>query len=170
MYHKGWMLYENRNIGMEGFKEKHRERMSVAAIKRAERMSEEEKKKFYTSKGGEAQKGYITHYHESLSPIRALPGSDKSNDLKEQGYFLKSEYPNRKAVNNTGAGQICIYSPDGIKTRVTVNSEKYHDLISRGYWSKDGKHGTIPENMKDHKNPSYLKQKESIKSKNNKVT
>lgn len=165
MYHKGWMLYENKDIGMKGFKEKHHERMSVAAIKRAERMTEEEKKKFYTSKGGEAQKGYITHYHESLSPIRALPGSDKSNDLKERGYFLKSEYPNRKAVKNTAAGQICIYSPDGNKTRVNVDSDKYHDLISQGYWSKDGKHGTIPENMKDHKNPSYLKQQESIRLK-----
>ena len=169
-YHKGWMLYENRNIGVDGFNKIKQEKMSESAIKRASNMTDEEKKKFYTSKGGKAQKGYITHYHETKKPVRALPGSDKSNDLKEQGYFLKSEYPDRKSVKNTAAGQICIYSPEGNKTRVTVDSEKYHDLISHGYWSKDGKHGTIPENMKDHKNPSYLKQQESIRLKNNKVT
>ena len=49
----------------------------------------EEKRKFYSSLGGKAQKGFKKHYHENGDFKMALPGSEKSQKLIEQGYLLK---------------------------------------------------------------------------------
>jgi hypothetical protein len=56
-------------------------------------------------------------------------------------------------------GFIYLYSLDG-KNRYSAkpDSEKYDKLISEGCWSKNDKHGAMPEDMKNHKNKTYVDQ------------
>ena len=50
---------------------------------------DEQNRKFYSSLGGRAQRGFKKHYHENGDSKMALPGSAKSADLIANGYFLK---------------------------------------------------------------------------------
>jgi hypothetical protein len=49
----------------------------------------EDRRKHYSSLGGKAQKGFKKHYHANGDFKMALPGSEKSQKLIEQGYVLK---------------------------------------------------------------------------------
>jgi hypothetical protein len=47
-----------------------------------------EKRKEYCSLGGKAQKGYKKHRHENGSFKMALPGSEKSKELLNKGFYI----------------------------------------------------------------------------------
>lgn len=87
--HKGWILFKNMHIGIDGFLKKKKEKMSIAAENRFKNLEQVEKHKLFSGVGGKAQKGFKRHYHPEFKPIKALPGSEKSQALIEQGYYLK---------------------------------------------------------------------------------
>jgi hypothetical protein len=48
-----------------------------------------DKRKEFCSLGGKAQKGFKKHFHENGDFKMALPGTEKSQDLINKGYYLK---------------------------------------------------------------------------------
>lgn len=86
---------------------------------------------------------------------------------------MKNSAKNRKNKDSC-VGRIYLYSPNGeIKKFVHPNSEEFKILIELGYWTKNSKYGSIPNNMKNHKNLSQsnqmkkswiLRDKEKIKT------
>ena len=87
--HKGWILYENKDIGISGFLESKKSKMSKSAQNRFQDAQHIAQHSMFSAKGAKAQKGFKKHYHPTLKPVKALPGSEKSNKLIENGYFLK---------------------------------------------------------------------------------
>jgi hypothetical protein len=87
--HKGWILFENAHIGIDGFLLKKKEKMSISAENRFKNLEHVESHKLFSGSGARAQKGFKKHYHPEFKPIKALPGSEKSNNLIEKGYILK---------------------------------------------------------------------------------
>lgn len=101
----GKMMAENK-IGMFGYSPEEKSRVCALGGAAAGKITgarhrdnktgifDEEKRKLYCSMGGKAQKGFKKHYHENGDFKMALPGSEKSQKLIEQGYFLKGEKQN----------------------------------------------------------------------------
>lgn len=87
--HKGWILYSNKNIGVKGFLEDKKLKMSSSAKQKFANNDYAQEHREFSAKGGQAQRGFKRHYHANNKPIKALPGSEKSQSLIMQGYYLK---------------------------------------------------------------------------------
>lgn len=87
--HKGWILYDNKDLGVEGLFEIKRKKMSESALRKFERDPKYRKMASDGAKKSNKITGYKRHYHENGTAVRALPGSEKSKKLIEQGYYLK---------------------------------------------------------------------------------
>lgn len=91
---RGWILYKNKDIGVEGFKKLHKENMSHSA-------KEKYKSPYYQSseykslckrigeKTSKSQKGFRGHFNDLGEKKMAIPGSEKSKELIKLGYKLK---------------------------------------------------------------------------------
>ena len=91
----------NQQVGMFGYSTEEKSKVCALGGSVAGKISganhrdnktgifNEEKRKLYSSLGGKAQRGFKKHYHENGDFKMALPGSEKSQKLIEQGYYLK---------------------------------------------------------------------------------
>lgn len=87
--HKGWILYSNKDLGIDGLLSIKKNKMSVSALNRFKDSDYKLEHKIFSAKGGKSQKGFKKHYCSNGTYKMAHLGTEKSNELLQQGYYLK---------------------------------------------------------------------------------